>query len=206
MSGNERAAFTKPGAFLRNGETPQVRGVRWATYDDEDAVLKVKFDDGKIEKFSVDSITQDQRTDRIVFVSDGTRYELRTLRDSDGLWASGVRTAVPVSSLEKIIRGDSPVEESLTAYALDDSPYVVALVYSGGTGKYSRLNGDWAQLDPNDQTLVGDNIYPIEIDRGKSDEYVRLYDKNFVSVTDTEKYESADSEEIEPEEQSDEAE
>lgn len=201
---SERMAFSKPGVFIDRGGDPEVAALRWATLVDDDKALKIKWADGAIEEFQLSSITQNPYTDTIIFESGGKRYAIRRLRESDGLWLSSLKIPVPMETLENIVKGKKMADESLTAFMLDDSPYVIGLVYSAPEGQFSRAEGDWVPMAASNESFVADNIYGVEIDPAKADDFVKLFDKNYVSVADLSQYESANSEPAEATEQSDE--
>lgn len=204
MTGN-RMIFPRPGVLLDPQGQPRVSAVRWATLVDGDKALKVKNQDGSIEEFPISHLSQSPRTDTIKFESDGNSYTIRPIRESDGIWLSTLRTPIPVQTLNKLItEGNKAVAESLTAYSLDDSPYVVGLVYETPEGRFSRVEGDWEPLAASDETFLGSNVFGLDIDPSKADDFIKLFDKNHVSVADLSKYESADSEPEEAPEQSDE--
>ena len=83
-------------------------------------------------------------------------------------------------------------DETLDAYATADSPYLVGLVYTNAVGRWSRVDGDWVLLASDDDTFNDMDVFEIDPDRGQ--EFIDQYDSNFVSVTDAEQYESAESE------------
>lgn len=152
---------------------------------------------GVSQNFVTNDITLDQNADRLEFVSDDTTYRIRELRDSDGAWLSEYHIDLPVEALPALISEGEDVntDETLDAFATDDSVYIVGLVYTNAEGQWSRVDGDWVLLAPDDRTFDGAVV--IEIDPERGSEYLDLYDENFVTVTDTEEYESAESEESE---------
>ena len=204
MTANERMVFTRPGVLIDKGGTPEVSALRWASVTDDQRGLKVKWKDGAIEEFPLTSLSQNPYTDTIIFESNGKRYAIRPIRETDGLWLSSLRTSAPVETLENIVKGNKVADESLTAFMLDDSPYVIGLVYSAPEGQFSRAEGDWVPMAASNESFVADNIYGVEIDPLKADDFVKLFDKNYVSVSDLSQYESANSESVETPEQSDE--
>ena len=197
MVSKNRPVFLTPGVISALGDWDSLRATKVVYVLDGGSHVKIKFADNSEETFIVSDITQDDKTDRIAFVSDGVRYTVRSLREQDGQWLSALKTDLPVEALETIIRrGDKKMntEEDLKAYALEDSPYIVGLVYTNRLGRWSRIDGDWVQLGSGDMTFEAENMLVLPINIEKAAEYMKLYDENFVSVTDTEQYESADSE------------
>ncbi len=191
---SERIVFPLVGVLLDPVGTPTATAIKWASFDSDKKIIKVKHHSGKIEQFKVSRLTQSSSTDRIEFISNDVRYRIRELRETDGIWLSPLKTPLPVSVLEDYVtKGDKMNPESLTAYVLEDSPYVVGLVYYGSAGAYVRTDGDWLLLSPSDETFTGSNLLGVDIDPDRANEFIELYDGNFVSVTDLDKYESASS-------------
>lgn len=157
------------------------------------------------------SVSFDRGTGRLYFVSEGTKYRVRDIVEDDGQWLSKYHTLLPIAAIEQIISGGkvsatdlSGPDETIDAYALDDSAFVLGLLYTNDSGRWSRVGGDWVLLDPNDETFDDmDSVFTIDPDR--TDEFLELYDNNFVSVDDAEAYEAPEveepeeSEEVEPE-------
>jgi len=190
---SERILFTR-GVLLAPEISSDPTAIKWASYVEKTQTLKVKNLSGNIEEFPVTRLSQSKSTDRIEFVSNEVRYRIRELWDTDGLWLSSLKTPVPSGVLEIYVdKGEKMGEELLRAYVLDDSPYVVGLVYETSSGKYVRMDSDWVLLSPNDVSFVADNIFSVEIHKAKSNDFIELYDKNYVSVSDLDEYESADS-------------
>jgi hypothetical protein len=77
--------------------------------------------------------------------------------------------------------------ERLTAYATDSSVYVIGLVYENALGRWVRIDGDWSLMAEDDKSFFDAIVIDIDPDRG--DEYIEMFDKNYVTVTDTENYE-----------------
>jgi|GEM_PF-4746113 len=138
-------------------------------------------------------ITVDPTTARLEFASNGVVHRVRELRESDGIWLSDMRMDLPITALQFFgSQGDYMKNiESLTAYATDDSPYVVALVYGNAVGRWLRVDEDWMLLSPTDNTL--DDMQIITLDPERSEDYILLFDRNYVTVSDTEAFELSDS-------------
>lgn len=201
----DKMVFPYPGVLIDKKSDQKVRGIRWALSTADGDSLKIKYSDGEVENFSITVLTRSPRTDTIIFVSDGNSYTIRRLRETDGLWLSPLGIDLPTDVLESIItKGDDQVADAaLTAYATEDSPYIVGVVYSSDEGSFAREGGDWAHLAADDDTFTADGLLTINIDPDKAGDFLKLYDKNYVSVDDAEKYESASAL---PEEASEEAE
>lgn len=196
MPSKSRPIFLRPSVFIVDGNADSARGVRTVYADEKNSTLLITFSDNSEEKFAVSDITQGSNTARMAFVSNGVRNTVRGLRETDGRWLSVLKTDLPLEALEEIInRGDAQMDtgETLEAFALEDSPYVVGLVLTNARGRWTRQDGDWMMLAPRDETFSADNMISISINPDRANDYIALYDSNFVSVTDTEQYESADS-------------
>ena len=150
-------------------------------------------------------VTTDPDTDRISFISSQTPYRIRELREDDGSWLSNYQTFLPLTALEALMEpqkaGDMATpdvnfdmpDESLDAFAYDDSVYVVGLLYTNGAGRWSRQDGVWVGLSPNDNTFEDPDMIVIEIDPTKANQFIAMYDQNYVTVTDAENYEDQSS-------------
>jgi hypothetical protein len=193
---SDRLIFPTPGVMVRpNDEDNGLVPIRWAMATGE-GNLKVKTASGKVEAISADHLTQSHSNDRIVFESDGDRNFIREIQESDGTWLSKYKVALPVEVLERrVLDGKGNMAESIKAYALDDSPYVIGVVYQTSTGNWLRQHQDWTLLSPDDETFSKENIQILDIDPEQAREFIELYDKNYVTVSDAEKYESAESDE-----------
>lgn len=190
---SERIIFST-GVLLAEEGSPTAVGIRWAKLDEKTKKLTVKTHLNEDEEFAVTRLTQSPRTDRIEFVSNDARYRIRDVREEDGIWLASHKTPLPIDVLERLIRkGENVSNESLIAYMLDDSPYVIAVKYESERGHYIRMDGTWILVSPTDTSLLADNILSVGINPEKADEFIDLYDVNYVSVSDLSEYESADS-------------
>jgi hypothetical protein len=156
--------------------------------------LTITDTNGEATEFPTSNITVDDRTARIEFVSGDTTYRIRELRETDGSWLSIMRVDLPTEALRAFSSGGNMnPDETVDAYALEDSAYIVGLVYSNAVGRWSRVDGDWILLAPGDKTYDGMSVFTIDPDRAQA--YISLFDKNHVTITDTEQYESANQSE-----------
>lgn len=153
--------------------------------------------------FPSTNITVNGTTGRLGFISSDTPYRVRELREDDGEWLSRYKTLLPLEALEALV---GPMEtgedvdnednsgapsESLDAYSLDDSVYIVGLVYTNTAGRWTRIDGDWVLMSPTDDTF--DDMVVTTIEPSKADQFIQLYDNNFVTVQDAEQYEDSSS-------------
>lgn len=190
---SEYPLLSVPGVLLRMTEEPTWIAIRKASQDFDSNKVTVVHQNGEAEVLDTEGITNVVSTDTIEFESGGIKHIIRHLREPDGVWLSDYKTDVPVDALESIIiGGDSTVDENMTAYVMDDSPYVIGLVYSVDGRRYVRL-GEWVLLSPDDNSFGADNILSVDINPEMAKAFVKLYDKNYVSVADLSEYESVDS-------------
>lgn len=193
MSSKLYPVFPGLGVVTEKGNPDSARLILAAGAAVDQSSLEIVNDTGKTEKHETDSITVDPSTARLEFESDGKTFRVREPRENDGAWLSKYKISLPLDAIRAFaIRGVSMnPEETLDAYATDDSPYIVGLVYTNGVGRWTRVDGDWVLLASDDDTFDDMNVF--EIDPERADEFLTLYDDNYVSVTDAEQYESADS-------------
>ena len=154
--------------------------------------------DGTETPYDAENVSEERKTGRIVFKANDTEYRIRELREDDGYWMSKYKTLLPISALELLIKPQSKdtgmdittpedVTESITAYASDSSVYVLGLIYENTLGRWLRVDGDWSLMAEDDMTFL--DAIVIEIDPDRADEYIDMYDNNYVTITDTENYE-----------------
>jgi len=159
---------------------------------------------GDVE-YKTGDVSIDGTTGRIAFTTDGAPYGIRELREDDGSWLSAYKTLLPLSALESLVgrvgSGETVAnpeddlntpDETLDAYATDDSPYVVGVLYTNNAGRWARQGGDWVLLGANDTTFESDedtDFQVIPIDPDKADQFLNDYDQNYISVDDVSKYE-----------------
>jgi hypothetical protein len=177
------------GVLTSEAGTPQA--IWGARTNDKRTSLDVTTKHGDVVTYAPADITVEDRTARIEFVSGDTIYRIREPREADGSWLSVMKTDLPVEALRAFANQGENMnpEETLDAFALPDSAYIVGLVYSNATGQWSRVDGDWILLSPGDTTFEGMEVITIDPERAQA--YIGLYDKHFVTVTNTEQYESA---------------
>lgn len=196
-------AFPGHGVLTRDDDTSDVQAVVKA--DSTDDGLIVHMPGISPVSFPSTDLTVDQKTGRLTFTSAATRYRLRELREDDGEWLSKYKTLLPLPALGALVgpetSGDqvaSPDDnmnnpsETIDAFATEDSVYVVGVVYTNNAGRWVREGGDWLLLAGSDETFSGDEIIVIPIDPRKADQFLSMYDQNFITVTDAERYEAED--------------
>jgi hypothetical protein len=190
-----------PGVLIPDTEDIPVRPISGAFL--RDTLLTLKYPDGTDEILSIDlnQLSTDNKTGRLTFVSpDGIKYNVREFRENDGRWMSKYRISLPEEALSYLtpqnegadvvrLTGNdlTAPDESLDAFSIDDSVYILGLVYTNQYGRFSRVDGDWVLLAPNDRTY--DDMIVTSIDPNRAEEFLDLYDRNYVTVTDAEEFE-----------------
>ncbi len=201
--------FAKYGVLYRTDGTGYPRPVLGAYFDmqvgSDSTSLTVDYagDQPGYYPVGIESVTTDEKTGTIKFESSGTEFTIRELREEDGMWLSDLRIPLSVEILDTLIdqlrsnnpmnyiSGDAgPEQESLEARAANDSTYIVGLLYNNESGTWTRIDGDWVLLAADDETYEDTAI--IEIDPDKAQDFIKLYDQNYVTVTDAEDYELVD--------------
>jgi len=181
--------YARYGVLTTKGQTPVAISGVYATDDKKKLVFEGNTDSEKV--WSVNKLNIFPLSGTIYFRSRGTEYVVREVRDNDGLWLSKYGVSLPEDALGALIQigGQMGSGEQFTAVSTDDSPYVVGLLYKNGSGTYARQDGLWVKLAENDTTY--DSMVPIGIEPSKANAFLKLYDKNYVSVSDAENYESS---------------
>lgn len=150
-----------------------------------------------------DDVSVDGNTGRLNFTSTGTPFGIRELREDDGSWLSRYKTLLPLPALGSLIgrvgdsgtmvtAGPTDPRETLDAFTTEDSPYVVGVLYTNTAGRWSREGGDWVPVSPDDPTFsTGDSdLIVTPIDPDKADQFLNLFDQNYVTVSDAERFET----------------
>ena len=192
MSDNLYPVFPTMGVLTEKGNPASARLIIAASAATDQSKVQILNDVGKTEDHDTLSVTVDPITDRISFESDGKTYSIREPRETDTRWLSKYKVTLPIEAIRAFaIRGEhmNP-DETLDAFASEDSPYVVGVVYTNGVGRWSRVDGDWVLLAADDDAF--DDMEVFEIDAERGDEFLELYDSNYVSVQDATQYESAE--------------
>lgn len=127
-----------------------------------------------------DSYKIDRKNEIITFEAYGRIYTIRGLKEEDGKWVSPLRASLPVEALEEILMNNmesaftptAPKDEDMLYAAVDEtSQEVRALIYSGDTGMYTRLDGAWFKVPLTDTQLDGLEVVDIE------PSFIDVYDK-----------------------------
>jgi hypothetical protein len=154
-------------------------------------VLNLTMGDDSVQVFTIDRGSKVDLPGRIIFSSDNVLYKLRSFREEDGFHLSKYSILLPISVLEGLTKnkkGTFVENETLIAYVVDGSPFIAALVYrNAGAGSYLRVSGEWMSLSSASEDL--DGLSSIEIDPATAEDFIELYDNNYVSIEDIGEYE-----------------
>ena len=180
---------SEPGALTAPGQAPIFAAS--LLVDDAKKNVHVITGDG-VTEIPVLRIDQGGNSARLVLVTKKVKYNWRPLREADGAWISRLGVPVPVEALPGIATGDAMSTETLSAYTSGDSPYVLGVVYETEDGLWSRNGGTFVGM-ANDDTTYAD-MDKIIIAPEKAKDFLDLYDKNYVAVSDALGYEAPDAE------------
>lgn len=186
-----KLVYGRYGVLSGKGSAPVA--ISEARLSDDEKTLTFDGNVDKTQEWPVTKLNIFQRSGTMYFRSKGVEYTVRELRDNDGLWLSRYGILLPEEALSALIEigGHVDSNEQFMAVATDDSPYVVAVLYRNGAGTFSRQDGQWIKLAENDNTF--ESMIPMPVDPSKAKEFLDLYDHNFVSVSDAQKYESPEN-------------
>lgn len=176
---------TLPGALTAPGMVPVFVEVLLAN-EDETEIQYLAPD--RVESIKVARIDHDANSDRLVLVTNKVKYTWRPLREADGIWATEFRTPLPVEAIIEIATGDPVDPKTLSAYSSGDSPYVLGVVLETPDGQWVRSGGTFLPMSVDDTTYA--DMERIAIDPSRADEFLELYDKNYVTVSDAVAFET----------------
>jgi hypothetical protein len=181
---------SEPGVITAPGQSPQF--VAALLVNEKETQVQVIGPDG-VETIPVSRIDQDGNSARLVLVTKKIKYNWRPIREADGIWISQHAIPLPIEAIPGIaVSGDIVATEMLSAFSDSDSPYVLGVVYETADGKWVRSGGQFLPIAGDDTTY--DTMDRIIIDPAKSSDFLDLYDRNYVTVSDATGYESAVSE------------
>ncbi len=186
---NLTALRAEPGVITAPGEQPMFAAS--ILTNDKESEVQVIGPDG-VTTIPVVRIDQDGNSARLVLVTKKTKYNWRPLREADGIWISRLRVPLPIEAIPGIATGDDMANEVLSAYSSGDSPYVLGVVYETADGLWSRTGGTFLPMANEDDTFA--EMDRIVIDPAKAKDFLELYDKNYVAVSDAVGYEAPDAE------------
>jgi len=192
--------YDRVGVLAKQGDPEYTTSIIGAYHDEANKVVSVVLPDYTLVDLPTESITRNNNTGRLDFVSGDAAFCIREFREDDGKWLSQYKTLLPLDALESLatLEGEPVASRTrlspdrLTAYASDDSVYILGVSYTTTDGEWTRLNGEWVLADADDNTY--ENMIAISIAPLKGQEFLEFYDANYVSVTDAEKYELVEDE------------
>jgi hypothetical protein len=140
----------------------------------------------------------------ITFSSYGKIYTVRAFQDTDGRWASSLKTTVPAEALEEMYMADVKLaftpnapapEDNLYAAVDTESQEVKYLIYSSEAGMYTRSNRGWFKLPADDESIDGLEVHEV------TPKFIKIYDMaegndETLTTEDTVQYEDEESEPI----------
>jgi hypothetical protein len=140
----------------------------------------------------------------ITFSSYGKIYTVRAFQDTDGRWASSLKTTVPAEALEEMYMADVKLaftpnapapEDNLYAAVDTESQEVKYLIYSSEAGMYTRSNRGWFKLPADDESIDGLEVHEV------TPKFIKIYDMaegndETLTTEDTAQYEDEESEPI----------
>ncbi len=179
----------EPGVITAPGQEP--RYAASVLVNDAETEVQVIGPDG-VFTIPVSRIDQDGNSARLVLVAKTVKYNWRPLREADGIWLSKLGVPLPVEAIPGIATGDEVSTEVLSAYSSGDSPYVLGVVYETADGRWVRYGGSFLPMSGDDTTYA--DMDRVIIDPTKAKEFLDLYDKNYVAVSDALGYEDLGAE------------
>lgn len=176
---------SEPGAITAPGEEPKFAAA--LLVDDSESQVRI-VGPGGVEVMDVARIEQTDNSARLVLSTKKSKYNWRPLREADGIWLSALKVPLPVEALPSIATGETVATEVLSAFSSGDSPYVLGVVYETADGSWVRQGGQFLPIAGDDTTYA--DMDRIEIEPGKAKEFLDLYDRNYVTVSDAVGYEA----------------
>ncbi len=181
---------SEPGALTAPGLDPKFAAA--VLVNEKETEVQIIGPNG-VESIKVARIDQDANSGRLVLVTKQIKYNWRPIREADGIWISQHRIPLPIDAIPGIaVSGEIVATEMLSAFSDSDSPYVLGVVYETADGKWVRSGGQFLPIAGDDTTY--DTMDRIIIDPAKSSDFLDLYDRNYVTVSDATGFESAASE------------
>lgn len=176
---------SEPGVITAPGEEPKFAAAL-LTNEKETEVQLIGADG--VETIKVARIDTDPNSDRLVLVTKKAKYNWRPIREADGIWISSLQVPIPIEAIPTIaVSGDTMAKEILSAFSDGDSPYVLGVTYETADGSWVRSGGTFLPVAGDDTTY--DTMDRIIIDPMKAKDFLDLYDRNYVTVSDATGYE-----------------
>lgn len=176
---------TDPGVLTAPGTEPIFVSALMA--NEEESEIQYLGIDG-VGSIKVARIDRDPNSARLVLITKKIKYTWRPVREADGIWASDFRIPLPVEAIIDIATGDSVETEILSAYSSGDSPYILGVTFETADGQWVRSGGTFLPMVADDTTYA--DMDRIVIDPSRAKDFLDLYDKNYVTVSDATDYEA----------------
>lgn len=178
---------SEPGVITAPGSEPKFAAALMTNASQKE--VKVIGPNG-VETIWVARIDGDPNSGRLVLVTKKMKYNWRPIREADGIWISQLRIPIPIEAIPGIaVSGDTVAKEIVSAFSDGDSPYVLGVTYETAEGSWVRSGGQFLPVAGDDTTYA--DMDRIIIDPVKVKEFLDLYDKNYVTVSDASSYESS---------------
>lgn len=182
---NFTALRAEPGVLTAPGQEPRYTSA--LLVDESETEIRIVGPDGD-EVVKVSRIDHDGSSARLVLSTKKSKYNWRPIREADGIWISKLGIPLPVEVIPSIATGETVTTEVLSAFSSGDSPYVLGVVYETAEGSWVRQGGQFLPMASDDTTYA--DMDRIEIEAGKSKEFLDLYDRNYVTVSDAAGFEA----------------
>ena len=176
---------SEPGVLTAPGQEPRFAAAILVSENEKE--LQIIGPDG-VETMKVSRIDQDGTSARLVLSTNKSKYNWRPLREADGVWISQLHIPLPVEALPSIATGETVATEVLSAYSSGDSPYVLGVTYETADGSWVRSGGQFLPISGDDTTYA--DMDRIVIEPAKAKDFLDLYDRNYVTVSDAIGYEA----------------
>ena len=176
---------SEPGVLTTPGAEPRFAAALLVS--DNESEIQIIGPEG-VETVNVSRIEQDGTSARLVLSTKKSKYNWRPVREADGIWISKLQVPLPVEALSIIATGETVATEVLSAFSSGDSPYVLGVTYETAEGSWVRQGGQFLPVATDDTTYA--DMDRIEIEPGKAKEFLDLYDRNYVTVSDAVGYEA----------------
>ena len=186
-----------------DGSEPLIRVAISAITTNDDELITLDYIGGEEPTITISGEITNNKNAGIITFSDSTAdYYIRPFRDEDGLWLSSLKTPLPVEALMQKIKwiqrntmkifdgtsSDALQEETLSAFTYPGSTTIVGLLYNDTVGRWLRISGEWMLVNDVDDSLIIDDAVFATIDSEKADEFIKLFDENYLNINKIDEY------------------
>jgi hypothetical protein len=179
-----------------SGEENSV-GILTAEINSKETSIVVYYPNGTKESFDVKNGTIERYRSGLAgfTTSDGDTYVIKPVEEIDGEWISEYKIPLPVSNLKKTILNSQESTsmpylqnsgETMLAFQLPEDEYIFGALYINQYGAFMRKNGMWIEVSPLDSTFDGTTSY--EIGRDKASQFVDMFDRGALKVSEAEEF------------------